>query len=61
MKCAIGLLAAFGIVVGTAQVALPPDAPDTSSVKERLWNGDSYSVGFLTLVGSPMEWDALPV
>lgn len=61
MKTATGILAAFGIVAGTSQFSSPPDTPDKSSVKERLWNGDSYSVGFLTLVGSPMEWDAQPV
>ena len=57
MKSILLLLAALGLVAGTAQVASPPTVSDSNSVKERLWSGDSYNIGFLTLVGSPMEWD----
>lgn len=56
MKIAALTIVLIGLAIGTAQVADPSESRDKETLKERLWNGNAYDVGFLTLVGCPMEW-----
>jgi hypothetical protein len=57
MKTTAAIIAIAGMAAGTAQLATPPENSNGSAAKERLHDGESYNIGFLTLVGSPMEWD----